>query len=146
MTSLEDPTDSEPPDDSAMKQYQMMVDIYKFHFEIVLKFIIFYYAITGAVLSYIFSQPNSGFMRFGLVLPIFMGIALGLFALFGAVEVDPLKKDITRVTEQLHLKPFPSERLLDRLALMLSVTSVLCFLTAVAGIIVFVGLSIHSFR
>lgn len=137
MCSPEDATNSRPTNDSAMKQYQMMVDIYKFHFEIVLKFIIFYYAITGAVVSYYLSnQPHSGFMHFALVLPIFMGIALGLFAFFGADGVDPLKADIILVTKQLHLAPFPNVRLLNRLKLMLRVTSVLCILTAVCLFIV----------
>jgi len=118
-------------DDNCMKQYQMMVDIYKFHFEIVLKFIIFYYAITGAILSYYLSKENTGFMRFALVLPIFMGLALGVFAFFGAKEVNPLKKDIIRVTKHLHLEPFPSKNIMERLRCMLIVTGVLSVLTAV---------------
>ena len=122
--------------DNLMKQYQMMVDIYKFHFEIVLKFIIFYYAITGAILSYYLSQPNTGFMRFALVLPIFMGLVLGVFAFFGAIEVGPLKDDILRVTVQLHLQPFPTVNLLNRLGGMLIVTGVLSVLTAICLAIV----------
>jgi hypothetical protein len=127
-----------------MKQYQMMVDIYKFHFDIVLKFVAFYYAITGAILSYWLSKPNAGFMRYALALPILMGIALGVFALFGACEVDPLKKDITRVARRLHLRTFPSSNLLTRLKWMLRVTGVLSFLTAICLLFVTIWRSVHS--
>lgn len=50
--------------DTLMKQYQMMVDVHKFYFEIVLKFLVFHYAVTGAILSFYLSQPNVGVMHF----------------------------------------------------------------------------------
>jgi hypothetical protein len=120
-----------PSPDSLMKQYQMMVDVYKFHFEISLKFIIFYYAITGAILSYYLSEPNTGFMYYALVLPIFMGFVFSAFAFLGALEVDSIKKHIVVVADGLHLKAFPDERLLERLKLMLMLTSALFFGTAI---------------
>lgn len=40
-----------PSPDILMKQYQMMVDVYKFHFEMALKFINFYCAITSLDLT-----------------------------------------------------------------------------------------------
>ena len=125
-----------PSEDNCMKQYQMMVDIYKFHFDIVLKFVAFYYAITGAIVSYWLSKPNEGFMRFALALPIVMGFTLGFFARFGAREVDPLKKDIIRVARHLRLRPFPNRNLLSRLKCMLKVTGWLSLGTAICLLIV----------
>lgn len=131
--------ESAPSPDTLMKQYQMMVDIYKFHFEIVLKFIIFYYAVTGAILSFYLSQPNTGFMRFALVLPIFMGFVFCVFAFFGASQVAPIKNHMVRVTGALHLEPFPNVNLLNRLEQMLRVTGVLSCLIAICLIVVSVA-------
>lgn len=122
-----------------MKQYEMMVDVYKFHFEMVLKFIIFYCAITGAILSFYLSQPNTGFMRFALAFPIFLGFVFCVFALSGASHVDPMKNHIVQVTGDLHLEPFPSVELLKRLKQMLRVAGALTFLIALCLIVVSVA-------
>jgi hypothetical protein len=122
----------EPAPNDLMKQYEMMVDIYKFHFEMVLKFVAFYYLITGGIVSYWLGEENTGFMRFALALPIGMGVSLGYFAIYGAREVDPFKKDITRVARGLHLDPFPNMTLLTRLKSMLRLTSWFSFVTAIS--------------
>jgi hypothetical protein len=117
---------SNQQNDNLMKQYQMMVDIYKFHFEMVLKFILFYYAITGAILSFYLTQPNAGFMRtYALLLSSVLGFGFSVFAFLGALEVSPMKDHIAEVARDLHLKVFPTEKLMNRLKFMLIVTSVL---------------------
>lgn len=110
-----------------MMQYGMMLDVYKFHFEIVLKLLIFYYAVSGGILSYYLSQPNKGFTRYALVLPVFMSIVLGVFAFLGASQVNPMGEDIVRVTGDLQLDPFPSMKLLEHLKSMLLVAGFLSF-------------------
>jgi len=121
-----------PSPDTLAKQYQMMVDVYKFHFDIVLKFITFYYAITGAILSFYLSQPKTSIMMgiAALALPIVMGGLFGMFALFGAKQVDAFILEISQAADHLHLKPFPNKNLLTRLKWMLRFTGWLSFLTA----------------
>jgi len=127
------PQKTKPSPADLMKQYEMMVDVYKFHFDIVLKFITFYYAITGAILSFYMRQTKTSLvMNFAaLALPIIMGSLFGFFALFGAKQVDAFTSEICEVTDHLHLKPFPNEDLLARLKLMLVFTGLLSFSTAV---------------
>ena len=122
-------------EENLMKQYQMMVDVYKFHFDIVLKFITFYYAITGAILSFYLSQPKTNLMNAALALPIIMGCLFAAFAFFGAKQVDTFTLEISAVTDHLHLDPFPNNDLLGDLKLMLIFTGVLSSLTAIGLLI-----------
>ncbi|MDT7540818.1 MAG: hypothetical protein QOE33_722 [Acidobacteriota bacterium] len=54
------------------KQYQMSIDLYKHYLELVIKFNVFYYAITGAFLSYYFSHLGSDLVKWSLIFPIIM--------------------------------------------------------------------------
>lgn len=118
--------------DTVMKQYQMMVDVHKFYFEIVLKFLIFHYAVTGAILSFYLSQPNVGIMRFALLFPVFMSLVFSAFTFFGSRRVDYLEAEIIRVTDMLGLKVYPDPKFLKY---MLRVAGLLCLAIAI-GLIV----------
>jgi hypothetical protein len=120
--------------DTLMKQYQLMVDIYKFYFEILLKFLVFHYAVTGAIVSFYLSQPNVGFIRFALAFPIFMSIVFGAFAFFASCRIQSIIDEIIRVTTALDLRAYPDATFLKH---MLTVTWLL--LAAIA-----IGLSIVS--
>ncbi len=71
------------------KHYEVLIDAYKHHLDLVLKVDAFYYAVTGAITSYYLSKPNVGYMRFALILPILMGATLAIFVFFAAYWVDP---------------------------------------------------------
>ena len=69
MGHLNNPSPSPPtPDkDVLMKQYQLMVDTYTKYLDVTIKFTLFTYAVTGAILSFYLSQPAQGVMRFALL-------------------------------------------------------------------------------
>ena len=127
-----------PPLDkeTAMKQYQMMIDLHKFYFEIVLKFLIFHYAVTGAILSYYLSKPNTGVMRFALLFPIFMSVIFGAFVIFGSFSVKYIEEEVVVVTDHLGLYRYPDPKFLRY---MLVVAGVLCIAIATALIVVSVA-------
>jgi hypothetical protein len=60
------------------RQYQLNIDLYKGYLELIVKINVFYYAITGAILSFFFSNQNH-LTKFSLLLPLFMSIALEFF-------------------------------------------------------------------
>lgn len=123
-----------PPDKEAtLKQHQMIVDLYKFYFEMLLKFLIFYYAVTGAILSFYLSQPNVGFMRYALVLLIFLSVVFGVFSFWGAYRVGPLSNEILRVTSILGSEVYPDTAFLKY---MLDVAGLLFFVIAVGLFVV----------
>jgi len=44
--------------DTLWKQYELHVSLYKEYLKLLLEFNVFYYAATGALLSYFFSKPE----------------------------------------------------------------------------------------
>jgi hypothetical protein len=70
------------PDESDWKQYDMLATTIRSSLDLVLKANIFYYAVTGAILSFYFSRPEPvpRNLRFVLVFPVLMALVLaGLF-------------------------------------------------------------------
>lgn len=95
------------------KQYQLLIDAYKYYLEIVLKFIIFHYAVTGAILSFYLSRQNAGIMRFALVFPIFMSVVFAVFAFFGSYRVFYMTEEVQRITALLDLGGYPDPKFLE---------------------------------
>jgi len=62
-------------------QYQMNVDLYKGYLDLVVKINVFYYDITGAIVSFYFSNASEPLIKWSLLLPLLMSIALGVFLL-----------------------------------------------------------------
>jgi hypothetical protein len=111
----------------------MLVDVHKFYFEIVLKFLVFHYAVTGAILSFYLSQPNVGVMRLALLFPAFMSFMFSVFAFFGSFRVYFLEEEIIRVTEKLGLYVYPDPKFLKYL---LRIIGLLCAAITICLIIV----------
>jgi hypothetical protein len=122
-----------PDKDTAMKQYQLIVDIHKFYFEMALKFLVFHYAVTGAILSYYLSQPNTGVMRFALIFPIFMSLIFSAFAFFGSLRIDVFEEEMLRNIEVLGVWVYPDPRFLKYL---LRVVSLLALAIVIALIVI----------
>ena len=70
-----------PTQDVLLKQYELHMELYKQYLELVLKFNIFYYAVTGAVLSFYFTNnADVGAPRYLLLLfPMLMSLGFGVF-------------------------------------------------------------------
>ncbi|MFS8086814.1 MAG: hypothetical protein ACMG6H_14365 [Acidobacteriota bacterium] len=104
-----------------MKQYQILVDTYKSYLDLVLKFILFSYAVTGSFLSFYLSHSREGIMRFGLVFPIIMNALFTALSFLAASRVKPLSKEVERVTNELSLQATPDIDFLATVLLLLGV-------------------------
>ncbi|SRR6266481_4067590 len=61
-----------------LKEFQLHVDLVKHYLDLVIKFNVFYYAVTGALLSYYFTNfKTETLVRWSLMLPIFMSVLFG---------------------------------------------------------------------
>lgn len=76
------------PKERLWRQYEIHIDLYKHHTELLLKFMAYYYAVTGAILSFYFSQPENRFAGFSLFLPWFISIIYGFIFLYAGRAVD----------------------------------------------------------
>lgn len=98
--------------DSLWKQYQLHVDLYKNYLELTLKFNVFYYAVTGAILSFYFSKTDVSLIRYSLLFPIIMSIGFGFFFFYGASLVKIVRRDIFAIRDTLELYSAPEVNIL----------------------------------
>lgn len=95
------------PDDLLWKQYCLHVDLYKFYLEIAIKVNVFYYAITGGILSFYFSNPKEQFAKYALVLPAIMSAAFGMLFLVGSALILITRREVFSIRDKLGLKTAP---------------------------------------
>jgi hypothetical protein len=114
-----DAVDSQPRPDQTilLKQYDIHVDLYKLYLDLVLKFNIFYYAVTGAILSFYFTNTaDVGAPRFLLLLfPVLMSLGFAVFFLWAASLLEYTRTDVRNIVRALGLQVFPEMRILGAL-------------------------------
>src|SRR2546426_5837786 len=70
--------------DILWKQYAQNVDLYKFYLDLTVKINVFYYAVTGAILTYYFQHSSDRLSRFALLLPIAFSLAISGIFVYGS--------------------------------------------------------------
>lgn len=94
------------------KQYQLNVDLYRSYLELVLKVNLFYYAITGAIVSFYFAHASDPLVRFALVLPLVMSAAFSGFFIFGAILSRHTRTEIFKIRDALGFHTAPEVQVL----------------------------------
>ena len=111
------------------RQYSLHIDLYKFYMDLVVKFNIFYYAVTGAIASFYFANPSISNLKYSLLLPLVMSITFaGLFG-YGAWLMRILRQDVFEIRNELVLQTAPDVRVLSILLYIFAVV----FLLVAAG-------------
>jgi len=107
--------------------YQIHIDLYKHHTELLLKFMAYYYAVTGAILSYYFAKNDPGVV-FALLLPLFLSAFYGFVFLYASREIDAQLDEIIELKRILGINVRSRE--LGFLRLTLKAFGVLLLMTA----------------
>src|SRR5688572_22433607 len=94
------------------RQYSMNIELYKHYLELVLKFNIFYYAATGAIVSFYFSQSDVSALRYSLWFPIAMSFAYAAFFIYGAFLIEITRREVFAIRNALGLRSAPEFRVL----------------------------------
>jgi hypothetical protein len=89
------------------KQYQQNIDLYKFYMDLLVKFNIFYYAVTGGIVSFYFSHIDIDKIGYSLLLPILMSICFSGFFIYGAYLMKYLREEVFEIGNKLNLKVAP---------------------------------------
>jgi len=85
----------------------MHIDLYKKYMDIVLKINLFYYGITGALLSFYFSQNgNNSLIEYSLIMPILFGIGFAIIFIFGVITLAVSIEDIELIVEELDMSHY----------------------------------------
>lgn len=116
------------------RQYNQHTDLYKFYLSLALKANIFYYGITGAILSYYLAHTNIGPIKYSLLLPIILSISMGLIFLYGAFLMKFPRKEMFNIRDELGLDTAPDFNILS---IFLIIFGIVLFLVAVSLILLF---------
>jgi hypothetical protein len=116
--------------DILWKQYELNADLYKHYLELMLKFNVFFYAVTGAILSFYFSKTDVGVIKYSLLLPIIMSICFGVLFIYAANAVRVVRQEMFDIRDKLDLDTAPE---FNVLIAVLIISSILLF--TVAGVI-----------
>ena len=139
-------TDAEPESPYAgvereylWRQYNLWIELYKFHMKLVMEALAFYFAITGAMLSFAFAQPakeavSQTMIRSALLLPALLGIGIAAICCYGAAMTRDHRRDLLELARELGFPVVPDANFL-RVTLWSS--AVICMLTAI-GLMVFI--------
>jgi len=133
-----------PTTEVLLAEYKIAMDLYQHYIEMTLKFNAFYYAVTGAVLSFYFSNAaNVGVPRYGLlVFPVIMSLGFGGFFLWAAGLVKYTHVHIMRIILALGFNTAPEMRVLTTL-LRLSGT---LFIGVALGLVILIWHAIRAIR
>lgn len=126
----------EPTKDVIIKQYEILIDVYKHWLDLILKYNVAYYAGTGAITSYYLAHKDAPLLRYSLLLPIAIGIGLAIFCFLTAYWIHPIDEQLINIRERLNLITTPDPTFITK---MLRGCAVFCGLTAIGLLILFVA-------
>jgi hypothetical protein len=120
--------------DSLWKQYQLHIDLYKYYLDMVIKFNVFYYAVTGAILSFYFSKTEVSLIRYSLLFPILLSVSFGGFFLYGSTLLEVVRQEVFDIRDKLQLDTAPE---MNVLKILLRITAVLFLFVAICLLVLF---------
>jgi hypothetical protein len=117
------------------RQYSMAIDLFKHYLKLAVELNVFFYAITGGVISYYFAHSAEKLIPYALLLPILMSIFFALFFLYGAYLMRYLRQEVFDIRDALQLKTAPD---LQVLSFFLVVSALLMVVVAIGlGFVVY---------
>lgn len=119
--------------DLLWKQYASPVDLYKFYLDLAIKVNVFYYAVTGAIVSYYFRHGPDGIAKYGLLLPVLFSFAIGGLFLYGASLIPVVREEMFEIRDRLGLATAPEFMVL------------IVFLRVMCGTLIIVGCALIAY-
>lgn len=129
----------EPDNDKLWKEFNIHIDLYKHHLALVLKFNIFYYAVTGGLLSFYFSKlaPNTiNTLKWSLLFPVIMSVLYAVFFSYGAYLQSITRKAMKRIRGDLGLYTEPEMSVLLWILVISSILFV-CIAFVLIGLMIY---------
>jgi len=111
------PDDKSPTDltkDPRWLEYDHHIKLYQYHLDIALKANLFFYAITGGILAFIYDKEGHG-LKFilALLLPILMSFSFAVVFLYGAYRWREVTFTIRILKRELGIKRAPDVQILS---------------------------------
>jgi hypothetical protein len=94
-------------------QYEHNTNLYKFYFDLFIKIHLFYYGITGGIIAFYFTHKSIELIKYSLLLPILVSLALIILFWIGAGMIKVIGEEILLLTEKLDLQTYPDTSMLS---------------------------------
>ena len=117
--------------------FKMSVDLHRSYLDLTIKLNMFYYAITGAILSFHFTNGAVEVSKYALYLPLLLSIGLAIFFLWSARLANNLRIAIKKGAKALELEFYPEGIVLVMLCLIFGIVLALVSIALVWYIISF---------
>lgn len=98
--------------DLLWKQYELHVSLYKFYLDLTLKVNAAFYAISGAVATYVLTHQAMDAAKAALLIPTVLGIGLAFVAAYGAVMQRYTRDELLAIRNTLELETIPEIKVL----------------------------------
>lgn len=86
-----------------LKEFQLHVDLVKHYLDLVIKFNVFYYAVTGALLSYYFTNSKTeNIVKLSLILPISMSLLFGILFITASRAIPKVDVELGYISRLLN--------------------------------------------
>jgi hypothetical protein len=109
------------------EQYKISVDLYKHYLKLTIELNVFYYAITGAIISYYAAHVGEAAVRYTLILPIAMSVLFASLFIYGAILNKTSRQELFTIRQSLGLSVVPE---LAVLSWLLRICAVLMLIVA----------------
>ncbi|OKH31392.1 hypothetical protein NIES2101_41520 [Calothrix sp. HK-06] len=88
------------------KQYCIWIELYKFYLDLAFKVNTFFYAITGGIFTYYFSNIGKQYIKYALLLPAIMSATFLGISLYGIYEFRVIKKEVMLLVKEMQLRDY----------------------------------------
>jgi hypothetical protein len=116
---------NDSPLDVTWKQYALMVDLYKFYLDLVVKVGALHYAITGAIVSYYLTHKGDDKIWWALLLPAVLSFGFAAAFLCGAGLHRLTRRHLFDLRDHLNLAVAPETGFLSMFLWILAITLLL---------------------
>ena len=90
-----------------LRQYEISIDLHKHYLKLALELNVFYYAITGALVSYYFAHRSEPLMRWTLLLPLLMSVLFSTLFTYGGIQQNVLRREVFEIRNALGFHSAP---------------------------------------
>lgn len=95
------------PAEIKWNDFNLSVDLHRSYLDLSMKLNMFYYAITGAILSFHFTNTEVSISKYSLYLPLLLSTGLSIFFIWAAFLANDLRASIRQNAEELGLNYYP---------------------------------------
>lgn len=89
------------------RQYNLWIDLYKFHMELLLKANAFFYLITGGILTFYFAHPEQKMLKLSLLLPTLISLALGTTFVYATRFARIKRREVMSLSKRMNFEAAP---------------------------------------